>query len=106
MQSALSARRQGDKTANSSVVAETMKMLANSSYGYQIMDRNRHSVRRYMIDGETHAAINDKMFKRLGHIIDQLHEVDMTKSEIELEEPIIVGFFILQNAKFRNLEIY
>ena len=44
VQSAADARRQGDENPNSSVVAETMKLLANSSYGYQIMDRSRHTV--------------------------------------------------------------
>ena len=38
VQSAVNARREGDENADSSVVAETMKLLANSSYGYQIMD--------------------------------------------------------------------
>ena len=33
LQSAVNARRQGDENYNSSVVAETMKFLANSSYG-------------------------------------------------------------------------
>ena len=36
VQSAVDARRQGDKNPNSNVVAETMKLLANSSYDYQI----------------------------------------------------------------------
>ena len=36
--SAVDARRQGDENPNSSVVAETMKLLANSSYGCQIID--------------------------------------------------------------------
>ena len=40
VQSAVNARRQEDENPNSSVVAETMKLLANSSYGYQIMDRS------------------------------------------------------------------
>ena len=40
VQSAVDARRQGDGNPNSSVVAETMKLLANSSYSYQIMDRS------------------------------------------------------------------
>ena len=44
VQSAVNARRQGDENPNSSVVAETMKLLANSSFGYQIMDRSRHTV--------------------------------------------------------------
>ena len=44
VQSAVDARRQVDEIANSSVVAETMKLLPDSSYGYQIMDRSRHTV--------------------------------------------------------------
>ena len=40
VQSAVDARRQGDENPNSSVVEETMKLLANSSNGYQIMDRS------------------------------------------------------------------
>ena len=91
---------------NSSVVAETMKLLANSSYGYQIMDRSRHTVTKYLTDEKNHTAINSKMFKRLNHITDQLYEVELVKSEIEHREPIIVGFFILQYAKFRMLELY
>ena len=48
VQSAVNARRQGDENPNSSVVAETMKLLANSSYGYQIMDRSRQTVTKYL----------------------------------------------------------
>ena len=50
VQSAVDARRQTDKNPNSSVVAETMKLLANSSYGYQIMDCSRHTVTKYLSD--------------------------------------------------------
>ena len=102
----MDARRQGDENPNSSVVAETMKLLANSSYGYQIMNRSRHTVTKYLNDEKTHSAINSKMFKCLNHITDQLYEVELVKSEIEHREPIIVGFFILQYAKLRMLELY
>ena len=80
VQSAVDARRQGDKNPNSSVVAETMKLLANSSYGYQIMDRSRHTVTKYLSDEKTHRAINSKLFKRLNHITDQLYELELFKS--------------------------
>ena len=63
MKSAVNARRQGDENPNSSVVAETMKLLANSSYGYQVMDRCRHSITKYTNDEKIQAAINE-MFKR------------------------------------------
>ena len=106
VQSAVDARREGDENLNSSVVAETMKLLANSSYGYRIMDRSRHTVTKYLNDEKTHGAINTKLFKRLDHINDQLYEVELPKSEIEHRKPIIVEFFILQYAKLRMLELY
>ena len=106
VQSALNARREGDEKPNSSVVAETMKLLAKSSCGYQIIDRSRHTVTKYLNDEKSHGAINTKLFKRLDHINDQLYEVELAKEEIEHREPIIVGFFILQYAKLRMLELY
>ena len=96
VQSAVNARREGDENPNCSVVAETMKLLANSSYGYQIMDCSRHTVTKYLSDEKTHGAINTKFFKHLDHINDQLYEVELAKADIEHRQPIIVGFFILQ----------
>ena len=43
VQSVVDARRSGDENPDSSVVAETMKLLGNSSYGCQIMDRSKHT---------------------------------------------------------------
>ena len=105
MQSAVDARRKGDENPNSSVVAETMKLLANSSYGYHIMGRSRYTVTKYLSDEKTHAAINS-LFKRLDHLINSLYEVELAKAEIEHKKPIIVGFFILLYAKIRMLELY
>ena len=102
----MDARQQRDGNPNSSVVAETMKLLANSSYGYQIMDCSRHKVTKYLTDEKTHSAINSKIFKRLNHITDQLYEVELVQSEIEHRELIIVGFLILQYVKLRMLELY
>ena len=81
VQSAVNARREGNENPNSSVVAETMKFLANSSYGYQIMDRSRHTVTKYLNDVKTHSEINSIFFKRLNFINDQLYEVELVKSE-------------------------
>ena len=83
-----------------------MKLLANSSYGYQIMDRSRDTVKNYLNDEKTHGVINTKFFKRLDHINDQLFELELAKAEMEHREPIIAGFFILQYAKIRMLELY
>ena len=105
VQSAVDARRQGDENPKSSVVAETTKLLANSSYDYQIMDRSRHTVTKHLNDEKTPSVINSKMFKRPYHITDQLYEVELVKPETEHREPIIVGFSIVQYAKQRMLEL-
>ena len=77
-----------------------MKLLANSSYGYQNMDRSQHTVTKYLTDEKTHAAISRKLFKKLDHVNKSLYEVELAKAQIEQKEPIIVGFFILlQNCE-------
>ena len=98
VQATVDARRNGDENSNSSVVAETMKLLASSFYGHQIIDRSRHTVTEYLSDKKAHAAINSKLFKRLDHKNNSLYEAEHAKAEIEQKEPIIFGFFILQYA--------
>ena len=105
VQSAVDARRQSDENQNSGVVAETM-LLANSSYGCQIMDRSRHTVTKYLADEKTRAVINSKLFKKTDHVNNSLNEVELAKAQIEHKESIIVGFFILQYAKLRMLQLY
>ena len=106
VQSAVDARRKEDENPNSTVAAETMKLLANSSYDYQNMDACRHTVTKFLTDEKTHGAINTKFFKRLDHINGHLYEAEMAKAEIEHREPTIVGFFILQYNKLRILDLY
>ena len=90
LQSVVDARRGGDENPDSSVVAETMKLLGNSSYCYQIMDRSKHIGTKYLNDEKTHKAINGKMFKRLNNVSKEYYEVELAKSKIEHREPIIV----------------
>ena len=106
MQSAVDARRQSDENPNSSVVAETKKLLANSSYGYPNRDRSQHTVKKYLTDLKTHAALNSKLFKKLDHANNSLYEVELAKAQIEHKEATIVCFSILQYAKLRMLELY
>ena len=105
VQLAVDASRKGDENPKSNVVAETMKLLANSSYGYHIMDRSRHTVTKYLSDKKRHAARNSKLSNGLDLVNISLHEVELAKAEIEHKEPITVGFFILQYAKLRMLEL-
>ena len=53
VKSVVEARRLSDQNKNSTVVAETMKLLSNSSYGYQIMDRSIHTDTKYLDEKKT-----------------------------------------------------
>ena len=70
------------------------------------MDWSRHTVTKNFADEKTHAAINSKLFKKLDHVNNSLYEVELTKAQNELKEPIVVGLFIHQYAKLRMLELY
>ena len=70
------------------------------------MDRNQHTVTKYLIDKKIHAAFNSKLLKKLEHVNNSLYEVELAKAQIEHKEPIIVGFFIYQYAKRRLLQLY
>ena len=83
-----------------------MKLFANSSYSYQITDQSRHTVTKYLSLKKTNAANNSQLFKKLDHVNNSLYEAELARAQIELNEPIIVGFFILQYAKLRMVERY
>ena len=56
VQFAVNAGREGDENPKSSVAAETMKLLANSSSSHQILDWIRHTVTKYLSNEKTHEA--------------------------------------------------
>ena len=103
-QSVVDARRAGDENSDYSVVTETMKLLGNSYYGHQIMDRKRHTETKYLNDENTPKAINGRRFKCSNNASETFYEVEFSRSKIEHREPIMDGLFILQYAKLRMLE--
>ena len=61
---------------------------------------------KYLGDEKRHAAVNSKVLKSLDHMNNSLFEVEPAKVENEHKEPIVLGFFILQNTKLRMLELH
>ena len=70
-----------------------------------MMGRSRHTITKYLNDEKTHTAINEPLFERFNTVEKDLYEVELLKSSTEHREPIIIGFFILQYAKLRMLEV-
>ena len=75
VQSVVDARREKDENPLSGVVAENMKFLGNSFYEYQIMDRSRHAITKYLNDKKTHKSLSEPVFKRLNTAEKDLYDV-------------------------------
>ena len=60
-----------------------MELLASSSSGYQIMNRSRHTVLKYLHEEKTHVAIDSKFLKNLDHVHTFLDQVDSTREQVE-----------------------
>ena len=103
VQKVVDARREGDRNKDSTAVAETMKFIGNSSYGYQIMDRSRHTTTKYAKGPQVDKFINNRFFKTLNELPEKIYEVEMSKTRIDHKEPIIVGFLFCSTL---NLQCY
>ena len=69
------------------------------------MDRSRHMTTKYLKGSHVDKFINNRFFKSLNELKDQIFEVEMSKTRIEHNEPITVGFFILLNAKITMFQL-
>ena len=75
--------RSEEENPLSSVVDENLNFLANSFYGYNIMDRRPHTVTIYLEVDKTRGASNYRIFKVWGHGSDQIYETELVKSEVK-----------------------
>ena len=100
------ARRAGDKDPDQAIIADTMKLLGNSSYGKTITNKERHRDVKYCDDKEASKLVNDSHFRVLTPLDENTNEVEMSKKKIKLDLPLHIGFFVYQYAKKRMLEFY
>ena len=96
----------GDRNKDKALIAETMKLIGNSSYGKLITNKEKHHDIVYVNESETGAEIMDNHFYSLTELQDGYYEVEKTKQKIILDLPIHLGVFILNYAKLRMLEFY
>ena len=99
------ARRQGDVSKDSAILAESMKLIGNSCYGKCAEDKSKHT-KVYYTDsvGATRLA-NNRLFKKMNHMTDGLYEVECMKHKIVYDLPHHIAFFVYQYAKLKMLQL-
>ena len=98
------ARREGDRNTDSSILADTYKLLGNSAYGKTLEQLSRHRQIKYVSDATK--LVNNPLFRRQETLADDLFEIDMAKRCINWNLPLQIGYFVYQYAKLRMLEFY
>ena len=84
-----------------------MKLLANSSNVYKILDRSQHKLTKYLNGQKAHNITINEFFKRLNYLNDKLFEVGSANSKVQHKEHVIFCFFfILYYALLRRFEFY
>ena len=88
------------------IIADTMKLLGNSAYGKTVTNKEKHLCVKYVDSEQAQELINDKRFKAVNEINENLYEVEMMKQLIRMDLPLQIGFFVYQYAKLKMLAFY
>ena len=51
-------------------------------------------------------CINDRKFRQLNEVSDDLYEIPLSKGTIDFDLPVQIAFFVYNYAKLRMLEFY
>ena len=105
-ESVSAARRAGDADPDKSIIADTMKLLGNSAYGKTVTNIDRHRNVKYCTEVGTSACINNKRFRQLDVVTDDVYEITSNKTCLTYDLPLHIGFFVYQYAKLRMLQFY
>ena len=92
----------GDHDNDKALIAETMKLIGNSSYGKLITNKGKYHDIVYVNESEIGTEIMYEHFYNLTELPDGYYEVEKTIKKINTH----LSVFILNYTKFRMLEFY
>ena len=79
------ARLDGDHDKDKALIAKTMKLIGNSSYGILITNKEKHHDIVYVNGSKIGTEIMDEHFYNLTELPNGYHEVEKTKTKINLD---------------------
>ena len=98
------ARRRGDADPDTSILADTFKLVGNSAYGKITMNKARQTDTIYANGARATYLMNLKRFKMCRRIDDDLFENELYKKEHVFDLPLHLGVFVYGYAKLRMCE--
>ena len=102
-------RRLGDVHPDKELFAKLSKLKGNSAYGSLLMIVSKfENVTFVKSHHQARMCVNNNLFKSMSTISeeDEIFEVHNSKKRIVHDNPVQLGYFILQYAKLKMLEFY
>ena len=98
-------RKEGSRNPDKSVLAQTFKLIGNSSYGSMLIDKMKYAKTTLLYgDQKAKQSVNSLYFKELTVLGGELYELEEAYRSLKMSVPIYLGFQVLQLAKLRMLE--
>ena len=97
-------RRLGDVDSNSELIAQQMKLLANSSFGKFITHVEKQVHVSFGDSVSARSSINKPLFRRLEELDEDVYEINILRRNVKIELPMVIGLFVLQKAKIIILQ--
>ena len=92
-------RLEGDRNKDKALIAEMSKLIANSSYGRMITNKEKHHDIVYIDESELSTEIIDNYFYGLTELPDGYYKAEKTRKKINLDLLFHISVFILNYAK-------
>ena len=98
------AKLDGDRDKDKALIAETTKLIGNSSYGKLITKKEKHHDIVYVDESEIGTKIMDEHFYSLTEHPSGYYKVEKTRKKINVDLPIHLSVFTLnyKNSKCLN----
>ena len=97
-------RRRGDVDKSLRVIAETSKLVENSAYGIQLINKSKFQNTLFVDERKVDQKINSPKFRTYDIVDEKKNEINIAKRKIVHDEPILVRFTVINNGKQRMLE--
>ena len=81
------ARREGDVHSHKAIIADTMKLQGNSGYGKTFTNVDRHRDVNYCTEKAASLMVNDRRFRQLDVVVDDVYEIEMKKKKVTFTLP-------------------
>ena len=100
-------RRAGDINPDKAILSTLSKLRGNSAFGGTIINKEKHQDVKY-VEGfvKSSLLVNNSRFSALTELGDDIFEVELMKKKIIMDNPIQIGFALLQYAKHYILSFY